>query len=183
VRPMLDDLELPQVQEIVTRDHRSLAEHKLPGMDGSLFQNLGRSATVLVVHGIATGPDVPDFLQKLEDKFRAGAPVPFTADIVAEASIDRIVIDDLRLEEKAGLPERVSYTLSLREHIEPVAPANTSAVDEGILGDAGDLVGGLIEGLNIGPEFLSGLSDFAGALGDLLDRLQRFKTAIQSASH
>ena len=42
MRPMLDDIELPQVQEIAAYDRRMLAEHKPPGMDGSLLQNLGR---------------------------------------------------------------------------------------------------------------------------------------------
>ena len=45
MRPMLDDLELPQVQQVVTYERRALAEHKQPGMAGSLFQNMGRRPT------------------------------------------------------------------------------------------------------------------------------------------
>ena len=38
MRPMLDDLELKLVQEIDTYELRTLAEHKPPGMSGSLLQ-------------------------------------------------------------------------------------------------------------------------------------------------
>src|SRR5207247_2560891 len=119
---MLEDLELPQVQQIVTQDRRALAEHKPPGMDGSLLQNLGRNATLLVLRGVASGPDAATFVQKLDDKFRAARPVAFTADIVTEARIDQMVIDDLQVEEAAGVPERFVYTLALREFAQPVAP-------------------------------------------------------------
>ena len=37
MNPMLDDLALPQVQEIAVIERRTLAEHKPPGMDGSLL--------------------------------------------------------------------------------------------------------------------------------------------------
>src|SRR5829696_6322928 len=124
---MLDELELPQVQELTELDRRALVEHKPPGMDGSLLQNLGRHPTRLVVHGVATGPGARAFIESLEEKFRAGAPVAFTADIVADAEIDRLRIDDLQVEDLAGRPDRFAYTLDLQEHIEPVEPAALTA--------------------------------------------------------
>src|SRR5262249_30578253 len=115
MRPMLDNLELPQVQEISAYERRTLAEHKPPGMAGNLLQNLGRRPTRLVLWGVATGPDALSFIQKLEDKFRAAKPVPFTADIVKDAEIEKMLIDDLKLQELAGKPARFAYVLTLRE--------------------------------------------------------------------
>lgn len=172
MRPMLDDLELPQVQEVRTHDLRSLAEHKPPGMSGSLLQNLGRRPTVLLLWGVASGPDARDFLTRLEDKFRAALPVPFTGDIVNEAGIDKVRIADLRLDELAGKPDRFTYILTLREHIEPVEPEDTSFVDDDLLGDAAGLIDELVDGLDIGLDFATGLEQFVAPLSDLLTRLQ-----------
>ena len=172
MRPMLDDLELPQVQEIRTHDLRALAEHKPPGMSGSLLQNLGRRPTVLLLWGVASGPEARAFITQLEDKFRAAQPVPFTADIVDEAGIDKVRIADLKLDELAGKPDRFTYILTLREHIEPVEPEDTSFVDDELLGDATGLVDGLVEGLDLGLELVTGLEQFVTPLTDMLTRLQ-----------
>jgi len=176
---MLDDLELPQVQEISTLERRVLAEHKPPGMAGSLLQNLGRRPTRLSLWGVATGSDAQSFIQKLEDKFRAGQPVPFTADIVADAAIERVVIDDVRVQEVAGKPERFAYVLTLREFIEPVEPRDASLLDDDILGEAAALIDDMIPGLDIGLDFASGLERFVGPLSDLLARLQQANRAIR----
>lgn len=174
MKPMLDDLELPNAQEIATHDRRVLAEHKPPGMAGSLLQNMGRRPTRLAIWGVAAGLDALDFVEKLDGKFRAGEPVLFTADIVAESEIEEMIIDDLQWQELAGRPERFAYVLILREHIEPVEPEDASLLETEILEDAQDLMGDLVEGLDIGMDFVTGLERFVSPLGDLLDRLREF---------
>jgi hypothetical protein len=172
---MLDDLELPQVQEISAYDRRTLAEHKPPGMSGNFLQNLGRRPTRLVLWGVATGPEALTFTQKLDNKFRSAKPVPFTADIVTDAEIDLMVIDDLKLQELAGKPERFAYVLTLREFIKPVEPAvATPSLDADILKDATGLLDNLVAGLNLAPLFATGLEQFVEPLGALLTRLQDF---------
>jgi hypothetical protein len=173
MRPMLDDLELPQVQAITTCDRRSLAEHKPPGMKGSLLQNLGRRPTRLLVWGVVTGPGSDDFASKLDKKFRDGKPVPFASDIVADAKVDQMLIDDLRLQQLAGKPERFGYLLLLREFIKPVAPEDVSALDSGILADAKGLVDGIVGGLGIAQAFATGLQKFVPVFNGFLGRLQQ----------
>jgi len=173
MRPMLDDIELPQVQEIAAYDRRMLAEHKPPGMDGSLLQNLGRRPGHLTLWGVKTGPDALEFVETLELKYRAGQAVPFVADIIADAEIEQVVIDDLQWQELAGRPERYSYVLTLREFIEPVEPEDTSALQEDILGDAGELFDNLLDGLDFALPFATGLERFLGPLTDILGRLQQ----------
>jgi len=181
VRPMLDDLELPQVQEIRTQDRRALAEHRPPGMDGSLLQNLGRGPVCLALWGVATGPDAKGFIDKLDGKFRAGAAVPFTADIVADAEIQKVKIDDLRIQELAGRPDRFAYVITLRESIDPVEPEDASGLDTDILGEAQGLIDGLVKGLDGGAEFAAGLARFVPRLAGLLGRLQQFHKALGGA--
>ncbi len=175
MRPMIDELELPQVQEIRTRDRRALAEHRVPGMEGSLLQNLGRGPTDLTLWGIASGPLARGFLEDLGKKFRAGDAVAFTADIVAATSIVEMTIAALKTRELAGRPERFAYVLALREHVEPVQPEDASLLDDEILDDAtglmDDLVSGL-EGLDVVLDFVTGLESFIPVLGNLRDRLR-----------
>jgi DNA circularisation protein N-terminus len=182
MRPMIDDLELPQVQEIETSDRRRLAEHRAPGQDGSLLQDLGRRSTRIALYGVATGPDSLDFVGKLDEKFRAGRPFPFTDDIVADADIDQVIVDDLRFEELAGKPERYAYMLTLREHQEPVAPAVTPGLDADIADEAGRLVGEIADGLASLPGLVTGLEPFVGTLGDFLSRLRAAATQVENAN-
>lgn len=180
MRPMLDDIELPQVQEIATLERRVLAEHKPPGMAGSLLQNLGRRPVRLTLWGVATGPEALGFIQKLDDKFRAATPLPFIADIVKDADIEQMLIEDLKLQDLAGKPERFAYVLTLREFIEPVEPEEVSLLDGSILDEAQNLMDDLVDGLNIGLDFATGLKRFVPQFSDLLTRLQAFNTAGRS---
>lgn len=182
MRPMIDDLELPQVQEIDLLEHRSLAEHRAPGMDGSLLQNLGRSPASLALWGVATGPGALDFTERLDAKFRAGEPVSFIADVVEDTEIERVVIDDLRFQELAGRPARSAFALTLREHVEPVAPATAAPLDDDLLEDARGLVDDLVGGLDLGFDFASGLERFIDPLQGLLQRLQQLNQGAAPGS-
>ncbi len=175
MRPMLDGLELPQVQEITSYDRRSLAEHKPPGMSGNVLQNMGRRPTRLVLWGVATGPDALAFTQKLDEKFRAAKAVPFTADISKDSQIDLMLIDDLKLQELAGKPQRFAYVLTLREFIEPVEPEDAGAgLATDILGDALNQLNNLTSGI----EILGQLSDVVARLAKLTAELQQQSTRL-----
>jgi hypothetical protein len=143
----LDDLELPQVQEVATYDRRALAEHKPAGMAGSLLQNLGRYPTGIVLWGVATGPTAQQFAEKLDGKFRAAKPVPFSADIITGAGISQMLIADLRLEDLAGKPGRFAYVLALREFTKPAKTEDRTVLDAGIRSDAKKRVGQLTANL------------------------------------
>jgi hypothetical protein len=172
MRPMLDDLELPQVQEIGTYDRRALAEHQAPGGDGSQLQDMGRRPTRVALWGVATGDDAGPFVAKLETKFRAGTPFDFVADITADAEVQKVVIDDLQLQELAGRPDRTAFVLSLRQSLEPAEPEDLAAVDTSVLDDASSLMDQLVDGLALGEEFVTGLERFVPILSGFLDRLQ-----------
>ena len=171
MRPMLDDLALIQVQTLRVHDARSLAEHRAPGMDGSLLQNMGRRPSGFSVAGVASGPEAQAFVETLNEKFASGSPVSFTADVIADADIDQVLIDDFQVREVAGKPERFAYALILREHIEPVEPEDVSPLNSDILDDATGLIDDLIDGLDINLDFSTGLERFIGPLTDLLGRL------------
>lgn len=171
MNPMLDTLELPQVQEISIIERRILAEHKPPGMEGSLLQNMGRRPTHLALWGIANGPDALDFVEKLDGKFRDGKPLPFTTDIVADSKIERVLVDNLRVQDLAGKPQRYAYVLTLREYIEPTEPQDTSSLNTDIQDDAKNIMDNMLPGLTGAFDFVTGLERFVGPLSSLLARL------------
>jgi hypothetical protein len=178
---MLDDIELPLVQEIATHDRRVLVEHKPPGMAGSLLQNLGRRPVRLTLWGVATGSEALEAIEQLQAKFQAGEPLSFVSDIVVDAEIETMIIDDLQLQELAGKPQRYAYVLTLREYIEPVEPEDTSLLDAEILDDAQNLVGDLVNGIDLAADFATGLEQFLPQLSNLLTRLQDFRDAVNRA--
>lgn len=176
IRPILDDLELPHVQEITTYDRRMLAEHKPPGMSGSLLQNVGRRPVRIVLWGVSTGDKALDFASKLDEKFRNRTPVPFSSDIAADAKLDKVLIEDLQLQELAGKPQRVSYVLTLREFIKPIEPPVTTGIDTGILDDASKLVGDIANGIEAAKAAALGLEPFVSTFSSLLE-------SVKKASH
>jgi hypothetical protein len=125
-----------------------------------------------VVSGVATGPDAQATATKLDDKFRAAKAVTFTADIVADAHLDLVLIEDLRLQELKGVPLRVSYVLTLREFIKPVEPAPAAAPDGAITGDALDRLKGIEDGIAAIQALATGLERFLPQFSDFLTRLQ-----------
>lgn len=177
MRPMLAGNELPQVQELTTSDLRALAEHKPPGKDGSLLQNVGRAPTTVTVHGVASDPLALEFIDRLKQDLRSGVAVPFVADITTDTQIENVLLDDLQVRQLAGDPGRFAYALTLREFIEPVEPESTAGLEADILGDAAGLVDGLLDGLDIALPFATGLERFVAPLTDLLDRLTQFNRA------
>jgi hypothetical protein len=140
-------------------------------MAGSLLQNLGRRPTTVRVSGVATGAQALATLQKLDDKFRSGSPVPFVADILADADIQDVLIEDLRVLDLAGKPQRFSYTLTLREFIKPVDPAPTPP-DADIAGDALGRVKDLVDQIPGLPDLTTGLEHFVPQFSSLLARLK-----------
>lgn len=169
---MLDDLELPQVQEAALAERRQLVEHRAPGLDGGILQDLGRRPARFTVSGVAAGPDAAQFVEKLSARFRAGRPVPFSADVGAGTAIEQVMVADLRVEELAGKPERWRYLLSLTEHQEPAQPESAAAVDAAVLDEARGLIDDLVVALDLAPAFLTGLEPFVAVLEAALARLR-----------
>ena len=113
MRPLLDGMELPQVQQVRTLDRRSLAEHKVHGHDGSFLQNLGRHPKTIAVSGVVSGPDALDTVEELDAKFRAESTVSFLTDIASDGDIAEMRIQSFEAREVAGKPRRFVYALVL----------------------------------------------------------------------
>jgi outer membrane protein OmpA-like peptidoglycan-associated protein len=121
-KPILDDLELQQVQKVEAEENESVSRHSVPALEGDFLQDLGRRAVRITLNGVLTGPDAGDGLKHLREKFQTAQPVPFVSDIATATSVDKVLIEAMDIRELAGKPERFEYGIAAREFIPPPPP-------------------------------------------------------------
>ena len=121
-------IEVRNVFNISTTDKRDMIGHKIPGMEGDVFQNLGRSPVVISFDGTFQGKTAKENLEILRTKFKQGTPLPFNSDLSGAADITKVLINDLRIEESAGVVASYHYFIVIQEYKEPppepVTPPN-----------------------------------------------------------
>ncbi len=119
LRPMIDDIELQQVQFIHGDQDQVLEGHAVPALEGDFWQGLGRRANTITLAGVLTGAEAGERLSTLREKFHAAAPVSFVADIAAATRVDEVLIESMEVREIAGRPLRFEYAFRLREYLPP----------------------------------------------------------------
>ena len=124
-KPILDDLELEQVQKVEAEEQESVTQHDVPALEGDFLQDLGRRAVRITLNGVLTGPDAGDGLKQLREKFQNTQPVSFVTDIATATSVGQVLIEALDIREVAGKPERFEYGIAIREFIPPPPPEVT----------------------------------------------------------
>jgi hypothetical protein len=127
---MIGAWEPPRIERVASREVRRLVALPTIGLSGDLHQDLGRSAMVVEIAGsLSTDEARDELLASLREQFLAGEPVDFVADIVKESELERVLIDELILEEVAGVADSFRYRIVLREYTEPPEPP-APALDE-----------------------------------------------------
>jgi hypothetical protein len=175
VKPVLGDWEVPRVALMRTAEARKFVELPVPGRQGSLFQDLNAEPTVIEIGGsIFADEERNEFLQTVRDKFRAGEPATFVADITQATDIQFVVIDSMRFEQRADHPDEVFYHLLLRESPPPPPPPDPlGGIDTGLLDAAAGFVDGVTNALDALEALanLPDLSDPSALLGGTLDKV------------
>jgi hypothetical protein len=174
VRPMIGGWEPPRIERIAAKESRHLTVLPVPGLSGDLHQDLGRGALAVEIVGSLAGDEArDDFLKQVREKFLAGDPVDFVADIVKESELERVLIETLEVEEVAGAPDSFRYRIVLREFTEPPEPP-APAADFGLGLDAE------LDGLaNLGLDLLD-LPALAADIPQIGDLLQPIKPAAEN---
>jgi len=175
VKPVLGDWEIPRVAMMRTAEARKFAELPVPGRQGSLFQDLNAEPTLVEIAGsLFADEERSDFLTTVREKFRAGEPVTFVADITEATDIQFVVIDSMRFEQLANRPDEVSYHLTLRESPPPPPPPDPlGGIDTSLLDEAAGFVDGVTDALDA-LDALANLPDFSdptALLGGTLDQV------------
>jgi hypothetical protein len=137
IKPMLGDFEIDDIEYIESSEKRVLVEHRVPGLAGNYFQDMGTVPNTIVIVGSKAGDEARDaFLTGIREIFNAGEKTTFVADINTATDITEVVIQDVEVAEISGVPDSFRYIIKLRKYIEPPEPPPTGLLDTGILGDA-----------------------------------------------
>jgi hypothetical protein len=190
VRPVIGEWQVPSIERIRTLEERRIARLPVPGLLGDIQQDLGASSLSVEIAGSLHGDDArDDFLQKLRDDFKAGDPVSFAADITTATDLDRVLIDELELEEVNDSASGFRYRIVLCEYVEPPAPpppVDDLGADLGA--DLDNLASLGLDGLNL-PDLLGGVPNIAnpvpplkGALSSVQSATAQVPGALQSLS-
>lgn len=179
VRPLIGGWSPPSIERIASFESRRLAVLPVPGLSGDLHQDMGRGALAIeIVGSLATDDTRDQFLKDVREKFLAGDPVDFVADIAKESELERVLIEQLRFEEVANDADMFRYRIVLREYTEPPEPPAPSLDLGAELGvDLDDLASLGLDALDLPallgsvpqvPQILEPLKPAASALKDVV---------------
>jgi hypothetical protein len=176
VKPMLGDWEIPRIGSIRTLEERSFVELPVPGKVGSLFQDLNTRPTCVVITGSLYGDETRnEFLEKVREKFFAGEPLTFVADIISATEIQYVIIETLVFQENGQRPDETDYRIILRESPPPPPPPDPFGDLELEL----DLdVAGLLDSLTGALDAIDGLPDLKDPTPPLSNTLSEVKTTM-----
>jgi hypothetical protein len=182
VKPMIGQYEVPGIQRIGATEDRRLIEIAVPGLQGSLTQDLGSGSVAIHIEGTLAGDDARDgFLDKVREIFKAGQPVDFVADITTATSVDKIMVADLRVQEVAGSPDSFRYAIVLTQFVEPPPPAtgfgDLSDVNAAVAAEAGQQFNAAQV-----PDLINSIPNFGDPTPPLKGTIDGVKTAIASLS-
>jgi hypothetical protein len=141
--PARGPVQIRQISDIVTSDRRILVEHQVPGLEGNLFQNLGRAPVKISFRGNFQGEGSKEELARIRQKFKDGNPCSFNSDVTGISDVTMVLIEELQIFERSGEPNRFEYSIVLREYREPppepsVPPSQDAAAQEWAEDQAGD---------------------------------------------
>jgi hypothetical protein len=179
-KPMLGEFALDGIEYIESSESRALAEHRVPGLAGNYFQDMGAVANTIVIAGTKSGDEARDeFLNGIRGIFNKGEQTTFVADINTATDITDVIIEDLDVAEIGGSAHSFRYQLTLRKYTKPPEPPQTSLLDTGILGDALNVLDALnaLDALSSIPN----LGDPTGPIRGALDNLKGTTSGLDQA--
>jgi hypothetical protein len=190
IKPMLGEFALDDIEYMESSESRALVEHRVPGLEGNYFQDLGAAPNTIIIAGTKSGDEARDnFLTGVREIFNKGEPTTFVADINTATDITDVVIEDLEVAETGGRADSFRYLIKLRKYTKPPEPPQTSLLDGDILGDALGALGAmdLLDSLVTIPDIgdpttsLKGAMDgVKGATGGLADAAAPLKSIFGS---
>ena len=111
--------EVRTVSTMKTLDHRNIVELDIPGSSGNVLQDMGCESSKIVFTGEMTGKDSRDALEKLKNQYDNNKPMEFSSSISTLADIDKVLIEELYIEQSAAKPSTFRYRAVVHEYVQP----------------------------------------------------------------
>lgn len=176
IKPMLGTFSLDNIEYIESSESRAFVEHRVPGLAGNYFQDMGTVPNSIVIAGSKHGDEARDnFLSGIREIFNKGEPTTFVADINTATDITDVIVEDLQVAEVGGSSNSFRYIIKLRKYIKPPEPPTTGLldIDTGIFEDAMNLVDTAMNAIDA----LTSIPNFGDPTGPLRQALDGVKTA------
>ena len=108
--------EIRSILGVTLSGKRRISEFKVPGLEGNVFQDLGRDSLTILVEGLLSGMNSKNTFQEINSKFKLGRPIAFVTDIPSLTEISEVVIENFRAKMISGMSSNYLYLLTLKEH-------------------------------------------------------------------
>jgi len=189
----LGGISLEHLTAVAVREETRIARHSVPGMQGDLAQVLGRPSVEVSFQGIFFGPGAADELAALRRAAAEQRPVDFFTEAVSEGYFAQVLITALHVGQRAGYLDQFDYSCTVREYVEPPAPALADplgGLDAGLLDEAAAFmddvqdaiaaVSALADLVANGPAFGDPTTRVAGMLDEYRGLLGAGSTALDT---
>lgn len=179
---------LQKLVSIEASETARFVRHAVPGLNGDYVQDLGRPSVRIRVCGIFYGDQASEDLGKLRGHLLGRTPVDFLCELTGQGYFTQVVVDDLKVAERAGQPDEFDFECVVTEYVPPPPPPAISplgALDSGILQEAASLMDGVQDALSQVAGLaglLSGAPGFGNPTTRLPSMLKSFTGATDGAS-
>ena len=173
-------VQMDQLLSIEASEGARFVRHAVPGLNGSLAQDLGRPSVRIRVQGIFYGRDAADRLQSLRGHLLAREPVDFLCELTGEGYFSQVLLDQLEVAPRAGRPDEFDYQCLVSEYVPPPPPPASGlfdGIDGSLLDEAASLMDDVQNGLALVEQLgglLAGAADFANPTTRLPAMLSSF---------
>lgn len=107
--------EVRTVYDVHVDGRRSIVELGIPGSSGNVLQDMGREPISILLKGEVWGPQAKATVTSIREKSDLGDSVSFSSDLLAAASVSRVLVEEFQVDQVAGNPTRYRYLMLLRE--------------------------------------------------------------------
>ena len=159
--------EILGVEKIICNEARQLCEHKLPGLRGSIFQDMGEQPVRIDVFGSIFGEEAKDnHLSFIREQYLSAEPVIFISETVKDTQIEEMLIENFEVYESSDFHDTLKYRISLIEYIKPPEKIEAGMLEKDILSISEDRFDALVEDVELSS--MDGLlSDFSDQFSDM----------------
>lgn len=108
------------VTRIGTIDRRRIIKHDASAVYGTIVDDQGKASARLLIEGRFVGDEAMTGMSSLRTKYKKGEPINLVSDITLLSSINKVMIEELRIQMSSSVQLSYEYQMILREYVETV---------------------------------------------------------------